>query len=53
MTERHSAEVSCAAASYSGSEKPLLRMEAISKAYPGIVANDDVSFDLRAAKSTR
>jgi simple sugar transport system ATP-binding protein len=28
-------------------DAPLLRMEAITKAYPGVVANDDVDFDLR------
>jgi general nucleoside transport system ATP-binding protein len=47
---RHRAEVSRATASDGGSERPLLRMEAISKAYPGVVANDDVSFDLRSGE---
>jgi simple sugar transport system ATP-binding protein len=47
---RHRAEVSRATVSDGGSERPLLRMEAISKAYPGVVANDDVSFDLRSGE---
>jgi len=46
MMVRHRAQVSRASVSDSGSERSLLRMEAISKAYPGVVANDDVSFDL-------
>jgi len=28
------------------SDAPLLRLEGLSKAYPGVVANDDVSFDI-------
>ena len=33
-----------------GSEPPLLRLEGITKAYPGVVANDDVSIELRAGE---
>jgi ABC-type uncharacterized transport system ATPase subunit len=50
MTERHRAEALCTSGSDHGSTGPLLRMESISKAYPGVVANDDVSFDLRAGE---
>src|SRR6202051_2067388 len=50
MTERHRAEASCTSGSDHGSTRPLLWMESISKAYPGVVANDDVSFDLRAGE---
>jgi simple sugar transport system ATP-binding protein len=33
-----------------GDAKPLLRLEGITKAYPGVVANDDVTLDLRAGE---
>jgi general nucleoside transport system ATP-binding protein len=51
MTELCDSDVPCAAAAADRKrDVPLLRMEAITKAYPGIVANDNVSFDLRAGE---
>ncbi len=29
---------------------PLLRLDGLTKAYPGVIANDDVSFDIRAGE---
>ncbi len=41
---------SCASATDGARGKLLLRMDTVSKAYPGVVANDDVSFELRAGE---
>ena len=35
------------------SAPPFVVMEHITKRFPGVVANDDVSLELRAARSTR
>jgi ABC-type uncharacterized transport system ATPase subunit len=33
-----------------GSDRELLRVEGISKAFPGILANDAITFDLKAGE---
>ena len=36
-----------------GMSEPLLSIEGLTKAYPGVVANDDVSFDIAAGRGAR
>lgn len=43
-------KLSCASVTDGARGELLLRMEAISKAYPGVVASDDVSFELRSGE---